>query len=191
MKIIELDPKPPSMMALLEAVQDDDVLLVRAGHPLVRIEKFDDDDWEDWKYEHSANAIARGEIARLQYRKGEFRPMDRNGESDRLRKASESVRSLYRRYKAAIIEFEEHGGTLTCHATAKRGITFSVNGRRFAFFTIQKGNFKIWLKIKPGTLNDPKKLTTRTAIAHTISVHDDEHFDYIVGLIKQAYLKNK
>ena len=73
MKIIELSSVLPNMSTLLDAVQLDDVLLVRDGHALVRLEKFDDDDWEDWKYEHSAEAIARGDAARQQYRAGEFR----------------------------------------------------------------------------------------------------------------------
>jgi hypothetical protein len=73
MKIIELSTVLPNMSTLLDAVQLDDVLLVRDGHALVRLEKFDDDDWEDWKYEHSAGAISRGAAERQQYRDGEFR----------------------------------------------------------------------------------------------------------------------
>src|SRR5262245_57597678 len=149
MKIIELDPNPPSMSALLKAVQKDDVLLVRAGHPLVRLERFDDDDWEDWKYEHSAEAIARGEVARKQYRSGEYRTLSCNGDSDRLRGANESVRLLFQRYNAAILGFEEFGGRVTSRQT-DRGYSFFVNGHRLATFTIQRRNLKIWLNVNPG-----------------------------------------
>ena len=56
MKIIELSTVLPNITTLLDAVKIDDVLLVRDGHALARLEKFDDDDWEDWKYEHSDEA---------------------------------------------------------------------------------------------------------------------------------------
>ena len=63
----------PDISTLLEAVELDDVLLIRDGHALMRLEKFDDDDWEDWKFEHSAEAIALGDEARREYREGKFR----------------------------------------------------------------------------------------------------------------------
>jgi predicted transport protein len=190
-KIIELDPNPPSMTALLKAVQDDDVLLVRSGHPLVRLEKFDDDDWEDWKYEHGPEAIARGEESRRQYRNGKFRVLSPNGKTDRLSKASDTVRSLFQRYKTAISKFEALGGTVTCRPTG-RGFSFFVNGHRLATFTIEESNLKIWLKVKPGALKDPAGRAHRTKIANTVQDIRDEHdFDYIIGLIKQAYLKNR
>jgi hypothetical protein len=75
MKIIELNPSPPDVNMLLQAIQEDDVLLVRDGHAIVRLEKFDDDDWDDWKYEHSTEAIARGGKARDDYRAGRFRTL--------------------------------------------------------------------------------------------------------------------
>jgi predicted transport protein len=191
MKIIELGSKPPSMKSLLKAVEEDDVLLVRAGHPLIRIEKFDDNDWDDWKYEHSAAAIARGDVARKQYRNGEYRTLSSNGETDRLRIANESIRLLFQRYKAAILQFEEFGGSVTLRPT-DRGYSFSVNGHRLATFTIQKCNLKIWLKVNPGAVRDPKGRSRETKIANTIqSIRDDHDFDYIVGLLKQAYLENR
>ena len=86
MTIFELNTVLPNINALLDAVQVDDVLLVRDGHAVMRIEKFDDEDWEDWKYEHSAEAISLGDAARRQYRDGEFRSSSevrerRDGES--------------------------------------------------------------------------------------------------------------
>jgi len=73
MTIIELSSVMPDISTLLEAAELDDVLLVRDGHALMRLEKFDDDDWEDWKFEHSAEAISLGAAARQQYREGKFR----------------------------------------------------------------------------------------------------------------------
>src|SRR5882724_7244641 len=138
MRIIELDNNPPSMTALLEAALKDDVILVRSGHPLVRLEKFDDDDWEDWKYEHSPASIERGELARKEYRKAEFRVLTRKNEPNRLSRAHPSVRALYQRYKKAILDFGKYGGDVSCRSIG-RGASFFVNGRRIATFTIQKG----------------------------------------------------
>jgi predicted transport protein len=190
MKIIELSPKPPSMTTILEAVQDDDVLLVRAGHPLVRLEKFDDEDWEDWKYEHSNEAIARGHAARRQYRRGEFRPLNRHGESNCSSKASTPIRSLFERYEAAIRKFAPRDVVTRC--PTDKGFSFFVNGRRFATITIRPRNLKIWLKLTPGMLKDSRRRAHTTKKASTgQGVRCDDDFDYILGLIKQAYLENK
>ncbi len=84
MKIIEIANTPPEVGLLLDAVQDDEVLLVRDGHAVVRLEKLDDDDWADWRYEHSPEAVALGEHARQPYRQGKFRDLNqvRDGSSD-------------------------------------------------------------------------------------------------------------
>jgi predicted transport protein len=187
MKIIELEHNPPSMNALLEAAQDDDLLLVRAGHPLVRIEKFDDDDLEDWKYEHSAQAIALGESARKQYRNGEFRSLKGESEATHLSKTNHETKALYLKYREAILAF---GDGIRVKPVG-RYIGFWVYGRRFVNFHIHEQHFKIWLGIKPGSLNDPKKLTRRNQAGHTVSVRDDEQFEYIVGLIRQTYSRKR
>jgi len=190
MKIIELDPNPPSMTALLKAVQEDDVLLVRAGHPLVRLEKFDDDDWEDWQYEHSPKAIACGEAARQQYRNGDFGTLTRDAEAAhlKLKKASPSIKSLYLNYKEEILKFGEGISV----KPVERYIGFWVNGRRFANFHIHEYRCKIWLGIEPHALKDPNNRSRETKIARTIQdIRDERDFDYIMGLIKQAFLKNK
>lgn len=66
MKLIELTPSPPSFDDLLRVAQQEDVLLLRDGRAIARLEKLDDDDWEDWKYEHSPVAQERGRQAREQ-----------------------------------------------------------------------------------------------------------------------------
>lgn len=74
--MIELNPKPPRVEELLKAVQRQDVLLVRDGQAVARLEKFDDRDWEDWKYEHSPAALERGRQAREQYARGEYKTLE-------------------------------------------------------------------------------------------------------------------
>jgi hypothetical protein len=84
MKVIELNSQAPSFSELLEAVQQEDVLLCRDGRPLARMERFDEEDWQDQQYESSAPALERGRHARAQYLRGEFKTLEQiKGESDR------------------------------------------------------------------------------------------------------------
>lgn len=111
------------------------------------------------------------------------------GEADHLSKASSNTNALYHRYREAILKF---GEDVTINPTEKKYIGFRVNDRRFAAFRIHPGHFRIWLRVEPGSIDDPKGLTNRTQDAHTISgVGDDQHLNYIVGLLKQAYQRNK
>ena len=141
---------------------------------------------EEDVYEHSAAAISRGEIARQQYRLGEFRPLSRQSGIDRLSKANATIKSLFERYEAAIRKFEEPDAVT--RRRNNRGFSFFVDGRRFATISIRPGKLRIWLKLTPGTLHDPRGRSHTTKVAHTIrDIRDDHDFDYILGLVKQAY----
>ena len=80
MKLIELTPIPPNFDDLLRVAQQEDVLLLRDGRAIARLERFDDDDWEEWKYEHSPDAQERGRRAREQYSRGEYKTIDQVSE---------------------------------------------------------------------------------------------------------------
>ena len=71
MKVIELDDRFPALRDLLEIAQDEDVLFMRSGHPVAKLEKFTEEDWEDWLFEHDPGAIQRTEKARERFRRGE------------------------------------------------------------------------------------------------------------------------
>src|SRR5215216_4555867 len=109
-------------------------------------------------------------------------------EPDHLSKATNNIRSIYGRYKKAIVQF---GTDVSIHPTEKKYIGFRVNDRRMANFHIGKQSFKIWLNIKPGTINDPRKLTRKTEAGHTIRIEDDSNFEYIVNLLRQAHSRNR
>jgi predicted transport protein len=112
----------------------------------------------------------------------------KNTEADHLNKASSSIQSIYHRYKNAIVQF---GGDMTVHPTEKKYIGFRVNNRRMANFHIGKQSFKIWLNIKPGRINDPRGLTRQTKEGHTIRIEDEQNFEYVINLLRQAYAKNR
>jgi len=86
----------------------------------------------------------------------------RLSEADHLSKASAYIQSIYSRYKREIMQF---GNDVSIRPTEKKYIGFLANGRRMANFHIGRQSFKIWFNIRPGTLRDPKNLTTRTEAA--------------------------
>ena len=110
------------------------------------------------------------------------------GEADHVSKASPNTRALYHRYREAVLTF---GEDVTINPTETKYIGFRVNDLRFATFHIHPGHFKIWLRIKPGSIDDARRLTNQTQAAHTMRVSDDRHFDYVVDLLKQAYVRNR
>jgi hypothetical protein len=76
MKVVEVNGLSPSVTELLEAVQEEDIVLVRDGSPLARLERFDEEDWQDLQYESSARALERRQHARAQYARGEFKTLE-------------------------------------------------------------------------------------------------------------------
>ncbi len=76
MKLVDLTSSPPSFDDLLRVAQQEGVVFLRDGRAIARLERFDDDDWEYWKYEHSPVAQERGRQAREQYARGEYKTID-------------------------------------------------------------------------------------------------------------------
>jgi hypothetical protein len=76
MKVLEVNGRCPSLSQLLEDAQTEDILLVRDGRPLARLERFDEEDWQDFQYETSAEALERGGRARKQYARGEVKSLE-------------------------------------------------------------------------------------------------------------------
>lgn len=68
----------------------------------------------------------------------------------------------------------------------------------FTDVEIQNSKLKIFLNLKTGKLDDPKKLARDVSkIGHwgngdyEISFGDDSNLEYILSLVKQAFLRNK
>lgn len=72
MKVIELNSRTPPLAKLVRASKKGAILLVLDGKPQAVIERMNKVDMETWKYEHSPEAIAIGNKAREDYRKGRF-----------------------------------------------------------------------------------------------------------------------
>jgi hypothetical protein len=74
MKIIEVTDPQFSLTNLLAAIADEDVLLVENGHPKARLEKFDEEDWADWLFEHDPKVIQEADGERQRLREGQGIP---------------------------------------------------------------------------------------------------------------------
>jgi hypothetical protein len=90
MKVVEIQSNPPAFNDLLEAAQQEDILLIRDGKPMARLQKFDAEDWEDWQYEASPGALERGRHAREQYARGEYKTLEQIKMHDGLSEATEA-----------------------------------------------------------------------------------------------------
>ena len=76
MKVIELNKRLPPLQNLLELAQIEDVLLTRDGHPIARFERFTDEDWEDWLFEHDPKVIQQAQAARERLKHGDGKTLD-------------------------------------------------------------------------------------------------------------------
>ena len=61
MRVIDIRDQELTVDDLVSAVADEDVVLMRNGHALARVERLDDDGWDDWLFEHSPEAIRAAE----------------------------------------------------------------------------------------------------------------------------------
>ena len=112
MKVIELNTRTPPLADLIRASRKGPLLLVRGGKAQAIIEKMDDKDLEDWKQEHSPEAIAEGNKGRADYRKGRFvrqedliRDLELELEHDpKLMARSEESRRQHRQGKSKTLE---------------------------------------------------------------------------------------
>lgn len=111
-------------------------------------------------------------------------------ETDLVSKGSPTTQELYEKFKEAILEL----GDLKVKAK-KLYVSFEAS-TNVVDIEIQKRSLKMHLNLKKGELDDPKGLTRDVSeIGHygngdyEVQVSDDAQLEYIMSLIKQAYLK--
>jgi len=76
MKVIELTQNSPSLQHLLKFARSEDVLLTQNGHAIARFERFTDEDWKDWTFEHDPKVIQQAQAARERLKHGEGKTFD-------------------------------------------------------------------------------------------------------------------
>lgn len=112
-------------------------------------------------------------------------------EQDHIEKASDHTAELYAKFKAAILNLTD-GIEIK---PQKFYIAFK-KGKNVTDIAILKKSLKLFINVKAGQLDDPKKLAQDvSSIGHwgngdyQIQVEDDRDLEYIMSLVKQAIQK--
>lgn len=109
-------------------------------------------------------------------------------EEDHLKRKSDGIIELYETYKTAILNLSDD-----IEIDYRKDYIAYKKSTNITDITIQRKGLKIWINLKKGSLDDPKKLMRDVSeIGHwgngdyeTI-VKDDKHLEYIMSLVKQA-----
>lgn len=109
-------------------------------------------------------------------------------EQDHIEKASDLTAELYEKFKAAILNLTDGIEV----KPQKFYIAFK-KGKNVTDIAILKKSLKLFINVKAGLLDDPKKLAQDvSSIGHwgngdyQIQVEDDKDLEYIMSLVKQA-----
>ncbi len=109
-------------------------------------------------------------------------------EADHLAKGSEAIVELYEKYKSAVLNLEDGIELLP----KKYYIAFKKDNN-ITDFIIQKNALKIFINLKKGKLDDPKKIAQDISnIGHwgngdyQIQTDNSKDLEYIMSLVKQA-----
>ena len=110
-------------------------------------------------------------------------------EEEHISKTSEPVAELYQKFRAGIIQLADDIEI----KPKKMEIGFRKDSKVFTDICILKNSLKIWINLKKGKLDDPKRLAEDVSEKghwgngdYQIQVETDNNLEYIMSLIKQA-----
>ena len=109
-------------------------------------------------------------------------------EEDHLANKSEAIKELYETYKDAILNLSDNIEI----QVRKDYIAFKKNSN-IVDITIQRKGLKMWINLKKGNLDDPKKITRDVSETghwgngdYELLITDTDNLEYIMSLVKQA-----
>ncbi len=109
-------------------------------------------------------------------------------EQDHIEKASDLAAELYEKFKAAILNLTDG-----IEVKPQKFYVAFKKGKNVTDIAILKKSLKLFINVKAGQLDDPKKLAQDVSnIGHwgngdyQIQVEDDKDLEYIMSLVKQA-----
>lgn len=109
-------------------------------------------------------------------------------EEDHLANKSEAINELYETYKDAILNLSDNIEIVP----RKQQIGFRHNGI-ICDINIQKKGLKMWINLKKGNLDDPKKITRDVSATghwgngdYELIITNTDNLEYIMSLVKQA-----
>jgi len=111
-------------------------------------------------------------------------------EEEKLAIANEIVKKMYFRLKDTILNINSKIGV----KYTKFYIAFVSNSTNIVDIHVQNKALKIWINLKKGQIEDPKKIARDVSqIGHwgngdyEISMKNEENFEYIVNMIRKSY----
>lgn len=110
-------------------------------------------------------------------------------EEEHIQKTTELIAELYQKFRQGVIHLADDIEI----KPKKMEIGFRKDSKVFTDICILKNSLKIWINLKKGKLDDPKKLAEDVSEKghwgngdYQISVDSDKNLEYIMSLIKQA-----
>jgi len=114
-------------------------------------------------------------------------------EEEHLSKTTELIAELYEKFRQGILQLADEIEI----KPKKMEIGFRKDSKVFTDICILKNSLKIWINLKKGKLDDPKKLAEDVSEKghwgngdYQIQVDTDKDLEYIMSLIKQAIRMN-
>ena len=111
-------------------------------------------------------------------------------EEEHIARVPEDIGELYTQFKSAILNLRAD-----IDIQPKKDYIAFKKGSNIADITLLKKHLKMWINLKKGKLDDPKKITRDVSeIGHwgnddyELIVEDDKNIEYIMSLIKQAVM---
>ena len=110
-------------------------------------------------------------------------------EEEHIQKTTELIAELYQKFRQGVIQLADDIEI----KPKKMEIGFRKDSKVFTDICILKNSLKIWINLKKGKLDDPKKLAEDVSEKghwgngdYQIQVETDKDLEYIMSLIKQA-----
>jgi predicted transport protein len=115
-------------------------------------------------------------------------------EEDQLAAVNDEIKELYAQIRSYTLGLDD----IIDIKPKKLEIGFRYNQKIFLDIHLQKRAIKLWLNLRQGELDDPKKLTKNVKETghwgngdYELHFSNDENIEYIFSLIKQAYKKKR
>lgn len=109
-------------------------------------------------------------------------------EEDHTNRVAEDIQELYFKFKTAILNLSDG-----IEVQPKKDYIAFKKGKNITDITILKKSIKLWINLKKGKLDDPKKLMEDVSEKghwgngdYQLSVESDKNIEYIMSLVKQA-----
>ena len=110
-------------------------------------------------------------------------------EAEHIQKTTELIAELYQKFRQGVIQLVDDIEI----KPKKMEIGFRKDSKVFTDICVLKNSLKIWINLKKGKLDDPKKLAEDVSEKghwgngdYQIQVESDKDLEYIMSLIKQA-----